>query len=102
MKKSSSSTLDGLFLDEDSPYALSGNVQELLGAARALGVPRQPLKPTCAVNPPSPYTDRSVNAFPVARRWWALPSIIPGKPIWWKCRTQNWSKTIVARATCSP
>ena len=40
MKKGSSSiTLDGLFLDQDSPYALSSNVQELLGAARALGVP---------------------------------------------------------------
>ena len=38
MKKNS--TLDRLFLDEDSPYALSGNVQELLGAARVLGVPR--------------------------------------------------------------
>jgi len=38
--KKNSSTLDRLFLDEDSPYALSGNVQELLGAARALGVPR--------------------------------------------------------------
>ena len=38
--KKNSSTLDGLFLDEDSPYALSGNVQELLGAARVLGVPR--------------------------------------------------------------
>ena len=25
-----------------------------------------------------------------------------GKPIWWKCRSQNWFKTIVARATCSP
>lgn len=38
--KKDSSTLEGLFLDEDSPCALSGNVQELLGAARALGVPR--------------------------------------------------------------
>ena len=37
--KKNSSTLDGLILDEDSPYPLSGNVQELLGAARALGVP---------------------------------------------------------------
>ena len=39
MKKGSSSTLDGLFLDQDSPYALSGNFQELLGASRELGVP---------------------------------------------------------------
>ena len=39
MKKNS--TLDGLFLDEDSPYTLSGNVEELLGAAQALGVPRR-------------------------------------------------------------
>ena len=38
MKKDS--VLDELFLDEDSRYALSGNVQELLGAARAVGVPR--------------------------------------------------------------
>ena len=38
--KKNSSTLDGLFLDEDSPYTLSGNVQELLGAARVLGMPR--------------------------------------------------------------
>ena len=38
--KKNSSTLNGLFLDEDSPYALRGNVQELLGAARALGMPR--------------------------------------------------------------
>lgn len=38
--KKSSSTLEGLFLDEDSPYALSGNVEELLGAAQALGVAR--------------------------------------------------------------
>ena len=38
MKKNS--TLDALFLDEDSPYTLSGNVQELLGAARAVGVAR--------------------------------------------------------------
>lgn len=34
-------TLDALFLDEDSPYALSGNVHELLSAARSLGVPRR-------------------------------------------------------------
>ena len=39
MKKNS--TLDGLFLDEDGPFALSGNVEELFGAARALGVPRR-------------------------------------------------------------
>ena len=39
--KKNSSTLDGLFLDEDSPYTLSGNEEELLGAARTLGVPQQ-------------------------------------------------------------
>ena len=39
--KKKNSTLDGLFLDEDSPYTLSGNAEELLGAARALGVPRR-------------------------------------------------------------
>ena len=39
--KKNNSTLDGLFLEEDSPYALSGNVEELLGAARSLGVPRR-------------------------------------------------------------
>ena len=38
--KNNSSTLEGLFLDEDSSYALSGNVQELLGAAQVLGVPQ--------------------------------------------------------------
>jgi len=38
--KKNSSTLNRLFLDEDSPYALSGNVPELLGAARVLGIPR--------------------------------------------------------------
>ena len=92
----SSSTLEGLFLDEDSPYALSGNVQELLGAARALGVSR-PTAQTYLRGEPTFI--RSVNAFPVARRWSALPSITLGKPIWWKCRTPNWFKTIVACAT---
>ena len=35
------STLDALYLEEDSPYALSGSVQELLNAAKSLGVSRQ-------------------------------------------------------------
>ena len=39
MKKNS--TLDGLFMDKDSPYALSGNIKELLGAAEVLGVPQR-------------------------------------------------------------
>ena len=38
----------------------------------------EPLKPTCAANPPSPSTVHSVNAFPVVRRWLGPPSIIPG------------------------
>ena len=38
--KKNSSTLNGLFLDKDGPYALRGNVQELLGTAQALGVSR--------------------------------------------------------------
>ena len=33
-------TLEGLFLDQDSPDALSGNVEELFDAARSLVVPR--------------------------------------------------------------
>ena len=39
--KKRNSTLDALFLDQDSPYALSGNVEELLAAAQMLGVPRK-------------------------------------------------------------
>ncbi|XP_078344072.1 uncharacterized protein LOC144629727 [Oculina patagonica] len=35
------STLDALYLDEDSPYALSGNAQELISAAKSLGVSRR-------------------------------------------------------------
>lgn len=41
MMKKAQGTLDQLFLDKDSPYALSGNVQELINAAKSLGVPRQ-------------------------------------------------------------
>jgi len=39
--KKRTSTLDGLFLDKDSPYALSGNAEELLVAAQMLGVPKK-------------------------------------------------------------
>lgn len=39
MKKNS--TLDELFLDGDSSYALSSNIEELLGGTRLLGVPGQ-------------------------------------------------------------
>ena len=39
--KKRNSTLDALFLDQDSPYALSGNAEELQAAAQTLGVPRK-------------------------------------------------------------
>ena len=35
----SRASLDRLYLEEDSPYALSGNTRELLEAGRALGIP---------------------------------------------------------------
>ena len=100
--KKSSSTLEGLFLDEDSPYALSGNVQELLGATRALGVPRPTAQTYLRGEPTFTLHRPQRQRFPRSKTVVALPSIIPGKPIWWKCRTQNWSKPIVAHVTCSP
>ena len=63
------------------------------------------LKPICVANPPSPCTACNVNTFPVARRESAPPSIIPGKLIWWKCKTRNWSdRNCHTRylLTCSP
>ena len=41
MKVSSPSSLEYLYLGDDSPYALSGNTQSLLEAGRSLGIPQK-------------------------------------------------------------
>ena len=90
MKASSlPSSLEYLYLGDDSPYALSGNTQSLLEAGRSLGIPQPTTlrylqgEPTYTLHRP-----RRVR-FPRSKTVVDPNLDSTGKRIWWKCKIGN-------------